>query len=1129
MEELLNLLKVNLCNCVLKDEEIIKIRDYIENGKNVLNLNEIYQCNMKDTFRNQYNIKEDFWGLMDSFIDNEEVFKRILNVFFAIGQESFLGMVYNRFYSTYEALEYLKSMDSQERLLLWILKKYDRSLIREIINISEAMVAKDKLIISKTFNIADNTYIKLILAILAVGNSYELSEDAEKFVEKNLQDNENVNIHLEYRQTNLVQLLYYAHEKSKVLKQVISNMVSFSSYGRGIFNELVKFANVEDAESKSYDIAEKFNIDKKLYILRLIELYILNEDKKALKEIKDKIKEIPLVFKETLDFIKKSKEVRNNFEKAERLTLALYIYQNSGEVEDFEEFKYEVKNYLGGFIYNFNGFDEVTRLEKSKILEYVMENKNQESIDNYFTRVEKGRWDGYSLRYHGFCLELIYSMENTKEIIYRFLYLVLNAEKYDLASSIVCKLVKSQSMSYISLAKKLLSLGINERHLILMVDEALNPKAEEYLIMLCNEGNTELIKIIGDLKVESKEVVLEAIFNANKEKYSKVLVRSLSDDSKIIRDKVAGLLSEYEECKEQVLGVLASKKAVVREIAAKILMNFDMRKFTTEIENCAEKEKNAKVKVLLLNIVNADCLDKEILQSADTISCYCSERLKKTSYTAPEWIPISGLPEVKYEDGQALSKDVITYLISKYSLENVVERNLTAEKVIEKCNKADLDLLGNDILSIWINNGSDTKQKWVLALVSAIGGFNVVNTLKTQIDAWSKGARGAIACDAVKALALNGSDDALIIIDNIARKVKHKQIKKAAAGAFIEAAKILNLTEDDLADRIVPDLGFDKRGEMVFDFGSRSFTLSLGLDFSLRIIDNNGKVTKTLPKPNKSDDELKAKEASEEFKALKKQIKTIVSTQSLRLEMALAVNRLWKKNDWEKLFVENPIMHNFSLGLVWGVYEDGEIKDTFRYMEDGSFNTKDEEEYETLEDSFIGLAHPLEMDKETLESWQQQFEDYEIVQPFPQLQRKTYKITEEEQEMNNIERFAGTKINGLSMVGKLMKAGWYRGSVQDAGGYYQFYKEDSKIGIGVEIQFDYLGVGYENEETTIYELIFYKANTVERGSYVYDEVTDENTILPVKVPERFFSEILYDVDKALEAKTGFVDNWRMRR
>lgn len=52
---------------------------------------------------------------------------------------------------------------------------------------------------------------------------------------------------------------------------------------------------------------------------------------------------------------------------------------------------------------------------------------------------------------------------------------------------------------------------------------------------------------------------------------------------------------------------------------------------------------------------------------------------------------------------------------------------------------------------------------------------------------------------------------------------------------------------------------------------------------------------------------------------------------------------------------------------------------------------------------------------------------------------------------------------------------------------------------------------------------------MERGSYVYDEVTDENIISPVKVPKRFFSEILYDVDRTLEAKAGFTANWKMDR
>jgi hypothetical protein len=1125
MDELLKLLQVKLCNCTLNDEEVKGIKDYIEKGSS-LDLSKTHKYNIENSLRSHYDIREKLWQSIDGFKDQEHVFKRILNVFFAIGEESFFKVLYSRFYSVHKIVDYLKPLDNKERLILWIVKTFPDN-VTDIITVSEELINEEKLILSKAFLLSEDCYVKLILAFLAVKNSCELPEDGENFIKLYLNDIKNVNKQLKSKQIALVKFLYYAHNRSEELKGILTSIVNRSDNKSNIFDELIKFIAMYDTDTNSYDITEAFSFDKRLYVLRLINLYMRDENKKVLKEIDEKIKEMPEVFRESLDFID-----RNNLEHIEKLTLSYFIYNYSKEHSDFEKLIQYINQILRGFISSLKGFEVLSLSEKLNVFNYVLEGK--EGAEEYINKVEKSVSEGYLWTYHGLCFKLIYSMNETREIIYRFLNLLFYVEKYGLVASIIDKII--ENASYASLMKELTDSGIREEHLILTADRALNEynfkntsKVVDYLIKLCTEENEELINNIEKLNINVKEIVLEKLFNVNNEKYSPILIKYLSDSSKVIRDKMTSLLSGYEYCKTQVLSELQNKKAAVREAAARILMNFDMRGSALELQKFADSEKNEKIRVLLLNIINADYLDNEILESAKSISNYCSERLKKTAYSAPAWIPVSGLQDIRYEDGEVVSKEVIKYLLSKYSLENIVQRNLTAEKVIKKCNRYDLDKLGSEILNIWINSGSDTKEKWILSFISAVGGFNVINTLKTQIDLWSKNARGAIACDAVKALALKGSDECLIVIDNIARKFKHKQVKKAAEDAFIFAAEMLDLTEEDLADRIVPHLDFDKRGERVFDFGSRSFTVTLDLDFSLKILDDNGKLIKTLPKPNKSDDELKAKEATEEFKVLKKQIKTIVSTQSLRLEMALSANRLWKKKDWENLFVENPIMHNFSLGLVWGVYVKGELKDTFRYMEDGTFNTKDEEEYELLEDSFIGLVHPLELNEVTLETWKQQFEDYEIVQPFPQLQRKVYKVTDKEEEMKAIERFAGTKINGLSLVGKLTKMGWYRGSVQDGGGYYQFYKEEQKIGIGVELNFEWLSVGFENEETTIYELIFYKANTVERGSYVYDEVAEENIILPAKVSQRFFSEILYDVDRALEGKSGFAANWKLNR
>ena len=79
--------------------------------------------------------------------------------------------------------------------------------------------------------------------------------------------------------------------------------------------------------------------------------------------------------------------------------------------------------------------------------------------------------------------------------------------------------------------------------------------------------------------------------------------------------------------------------------------------------------------------------------------------------------------------------------------------------------------------------------------------------------------------------------------------------------------------------------------------------------------------------------------------------------------------------------MKNPVMHQFAIGLIWGIYEEGALKATCRYMEDGSFNTMDEEEFELPEAGMAGLVHPIELSEEELAAWKEQLSDYEVTQP----------------------------------------------------------------------------------------------------------------------------------------------------
>ncbi len=387
--------------------------------------------------------------------------------------------------------------------------------------------------------------------------------------------------------------------------------------------------------------------------------------------------------------------------------------------------------------------------------------------------------------------------------------------------------------------------------------------------------------------------------------------------------------------------------------------------------------------------------------------------------------------------------------------------------------------------------------------------------LQHQIQHWSRHARSALAAQAVRALALSPHPLALPAVDGIARKSGSGKVRETAAQALEEASIRLGLTREQLDDRMVPDLGFDEHMERHFDYGTRSFTVTITPALEVEISDESGRKLKNIPAPGARDDAEKAAAAYAEFKEMKKQMKATVSSQKRRLEMALSLERLWTAEAWQELFVHNPIMHQFAMGLVWGIYEEHKLVQSFRYMEDGSFNTEDEEEYTLPRQEQIGLVQPVELFAHSREAWKRQLEDYWITQPIEHLDRKVYCLTEEEQESSRLERFDGMAINDLSLGGRLTAMGWLRGPVQ-GGRFAIYYREEPSLGLGAELHFSGSIVGSGStggQDVTVRDVRFYRVGTVDRGPESYDEVTEARQLSLKNIPRRFFSEIVWQLTK----------------
>lgn len=593
--------------------------------------------------------------------------------------------------------------------------------------------------------------------------------------------------------------------------------------------------------------------------------------------------------------------------------------------------------------------------------------------------------------------------------------------------------------------------------------------------------------------------------------YKDVLLSCALDSSKQVRELLTAVYESHKEWEPQIKAMLTSKKSQEREMAALVLKKWGPAAYREELEAALAAEKSQKIKTLLQSCLGMEDTAEEQV-GAQTSDELVQNILKGGKKRKIAWVSETPFMEVHKADSTLASEDYLAALLVAYADMGTPGVSKDAARLAEDLDKKDLALYMGMLFNRWLETGAEAKKKWVLYAVSIHGGDEIIPALHAQIQEWPKAARGAMAAEAVRALALNGSATALLLVDQIARKFKFRQVKTAASDALSYAAEQLGISKAELEDRIVPNLGFDEKMEQIFDYGNRKFRVILSPTLELEIFDEGGKKIKNLPAPGKNDEPEKSKAASDAFKLLKKQLKTVVTNQKLRLEQALSTERLWQVEQWKELFVKNPVMHQFAMGLIWGLYDNGVLKDTFRYMEDGSFNTVEEEEYELPETGTIGLVHPIELDDENLAAWKEQLSDYEVTQPVEQLERPIYRTDEKERSQTELTRFGGKLLNGLSLSGKLQNQGWYRGSVEDAGVYSTFYREDD--GIGVELEFSGCYVGDENEEVTVYGAKFYKAGTVKRGSYVYDTIKKENLHKLSEISPRYFSEIVLQLTKA---------------
>lgn len=360
---------------------------------------------------------------------------------------------------------------------------------------------------------------------------------------------------------------------------------------------------------------------------------------------------------------------------------------------------------------------------------------------------------------------------------------------------------------------------------------------------------------------------------------------------------------------------------------------------------------------------------------------------------------------------------VMKFYISEYIALKELYIIKACSEIKNRVDIYDFRNLLKQIYEMWLSEGFPIKYKNIVLAYALLAETAGLETIRKQIDEWAGNSKPGLATFAVQCIALNGSKIALLMVETMSKKHKNKRVRNAAIDALNLAMEQFGLSKNDFDDLLVPDLSFDKNRKRIFSYGERHFIATMETDLTITLSDGQ-KVMKSLPKTNAkfNDKEEMASAAKEELKSIKKQCKIILDAQKLRMTKAIYSGRKWSREKWETLFLENPIMFIFATGMVWVEFDsEDNLLGTFRYMEDGTLNTADEEEYELHESSYLALLHPADVDDELNETWKTQLEDYEVKQPVEQFDLPVVALAEQEAVQTELIEFTDKKTYGATV------------------------------------------------------------------------------------------------------------------
>ena len=631
-------------------------------------------------------------------------------------------------------------------------------------------------------------------------------------------------------------------------------------------------------------------------------------------------------------------------------------------------------------------------------------------------------------------------------------------------------------------------------------------------------------------------------------------------------------LNQYGLVNERVVKALYSDKQDERIIAANWLGDIQCEDAIQTLKSVLKKETKETVKASMLSALHSIGEPIDEYLSSEILLSEAQEGLNKTIHKSIEWFPFDSIPKLKWNTGEDVEPCILKWwIVLSFKLKQP-EGNPLISLYIDRLDVESKEILGNYIFHIFIDKDTkcpsdeeakeyalkgqqslfkhykyraglesgerfknktienafnelykSKKSEFLGSAISAKGILCLGSYIKAEVaipllsSYMKENYKRRHQIEALLTVFSNNNEPiAIQFLLSVARGNRTNIIKEKATSLIEVIAERNGWTQDELADRTIPTAGFELDGEQVLELGSRIITVNLTEKLKIVIMNETGKVIKSLPPVKEDDDLVQFKEVKKQFSNIKKELKQVLDFQINRFYESMCTNRVWPYNEWYKYILQHPILTHVVQKLIW-VASINSTDTFFRPTAEGELIDINDNEVEIQNNSTIQLAYAGMLDESLIKAWTKILKEEKITQPFKQLTSPNHELSNTDFESNKLDYHLGWVTDTFVIRSVLTKLGYKHGEPEDGSFFNHYYKDFSSLNLRLTISFSGNNLPEDKMPAIIYHIAFVKPS--KRGW-----VDERNYIKINDIPRSILVEAMKDYE-AIAKKASYDESW----